>query len=947
MVQTVEVDATRAGHYHDLALYWGESLHLDVVNRPAAAQVYLTIAQDRHAEPMIELGGSDQIALTTAALDVLSEGEGYYHNVWLREAGELTLLSHGRFTARASIAPRLLSPAPLALAGTPPVTGQVGQAYGFVPVIDGGTLPYAFTLVGAALPQGLSLDPLSGVISGVPELAGDHSGIVLRVTDAEGGQADLPGFDLTIAAAEAQQISLQAGTAAPKLIVDGDSIMANAPGTRVVLEQYAGHLLRLPEGYQRAIGGQTAQDILDGIQGTLSLITPGETIVVMGPIGANQAAGSSTFGEISAQMEEIYSTLLDAGAVVVAVPTLPDEDSFGTNAEKDQLRDVVYAFDHPNFHAVDIGVADRMETGAAAYGAGTFDPYAMKNDQSHPNGTGARFLADRIATVIEGLVSSDIFAAAPNLLSGSDALFGGSRAASSPGILGAIPTGWDLERTGSGVDWTCAKDGTDALVCSVTAAAAPSVLTLRRQDLAIGGAADDIFDMAVEVEIAAGASGLRGVRVIAEGGNTSPGSVDFSPGRTTLFVRSLGLPLPGAEATKDFRIQLLVDTGATLSVTFKRATVFAVGSVAGALSISGSPATTGQVDTAYAFTPTVTGGLAPYGFDLASGSLPEGLSLNTATGAITGTPTIAGTQSGIALRVTDAAGATAVLSAFSLTIAALDAPVNTAPPVIDNTVPTVGDTLTATTGSWTNSPAAYAYQWRSSGSVIAGATSANYTVQPGDVAQTLRVEVVASNAGGDSAVAASAETSAVTAASGSIAPWDSSLNNATDLSYSDSDRVVTSSAGSDRHTRGTQSLSGKRYFEVAVLTDIRAVGIADETITALSGKTNGLNRSFWSGTSFVTDATTGMSMTFDDGDAVQVAVDVDADLIWVRKNGSGDWNGSSGADPATGTGGFDISGMSSGTLYAYVSTKAGGSARLDGTADRFAHTPPTGFDPLG
>ena len=47
----------------------------------------------------------------------------------------------------------------------------------------------------------------------------------------------------------------------------------------------------------------------------------------------------------------------------------------------------------------------------------------------------------------------------------------------------------------------------------------------------------------------------------------------------------------------------------------------------------------GEVGTAYTFTYTVSGGLAPYSFFVASGSLPSGLSLNASTGTISGTPT--------------------------------------------------------------------------------------------------------------------------------------------------------------------------------------------------------------------------------------------------------------------------------------------------------------------
>jgi hypothetical protein len=59
------------------------------------------------------------------------------------------------------------------------------------------------------------------------------------------------------------------------------------------------------------------------------------------------------------------------------------------------------------------------------------------------------------------------------------------------------------------------------------------------------------------------------------------------------------------------------------------------------LSLTG-PTATGQVGQAYSSSLGATGGIPPYTFAITSGSLPTGLNLNSSTGAITGTPTVAG-----------------------------------------------------------------------------------------------------------------------------------------------------------------------------------------------------------------------------------------------------------------------------------------------------------------
>ena len=81
-----------------------------------------------------------------------------------------------------------------------------------------------------------------------------------------------------------------------------------------------------------------------------------------------------------------------------------------------------------------------------------------------------------------------------------------------------------------------------------------------------------------------------------------------------------------------------------------------------------TPLTPGTVGTAYSQTVAATGGTAPYAWSITVGALPAGLTLNGSTGAITGTPTTAGTAK-FTVQVQDSAGTPQTASkAFALTI---------------------------------------------------------------------------------------------------------------------------------------------------------------------------------------------------------------------------------------------------------------------------------------
>jgi hypothetical protein len=110
-------------------------------------------------------------------------------------------------------------------------------------------------------------------------------------------------------------------------------------------------------------------------------------------------------------------------------------------------------------------------------------------------------------------------------------------------------------------------------------------------------------------------------------------------------------------------------------------------------SVTGGPTPTATVGVPYSSTFTASGGVTPYTFFLSSGSLPNGLNLNSSTGAVAGTPTTPGvfnfqaqvsdsnnptiTSTGAQHRVTSQSGTPLTNSApvsFSITVTAAPSP---------------------------------------------------------------------------------------------------------------------------------------------------------------------------------------------------------------------------------------------------------------------------------
>ena len=162
-------------------------------------------------------------------------------------------------------------------------------------------------------------------------------------------------------------------------------------------------------------------------------------------------------------------------------------------------------------------------------------------------------------------------------------------------------------------------------------------------------------------------------------------------------------------------------------------------------------------------------------------------------------------------------------------------PANTALPTITGTT-TVGQTLTARDGTWTNSPTSFAYQWlRCNGGgnncvKVANGTQKTYTLVGADAGRTMRVDVTATNADGSS-TARSAQTAAVAPATSAGGPKNTAAPTITGTPKAG--QVLTANPGSWSGNPTSYTYQWQRC-DADVASCSNVVGATSKTYTATS-----------------------------------------------------------------------------------------------------------------
>jgi Bacterial Ig domain/Putative Ig domain len=233
---------------------------------------------------------------------------------------------------------------------------------------------------------------------------------------------------------------------------------------------------------------------------------------------------------------------------------------------------------------------------------------------------------------------------------------------------GTLPTGLTLASATGLIAGTPTGTGSSTFTVKVTDA---NTLTATKS-LSIAVAAAPSSPSITTASLPAGTQNSAYSNTLAATGGTTPYSWSIASGTlpTGLALASTTGVISGTSTgtgTSTFLVKV-TDAHALTATKSLSITVNAAPTTPSPLSIVTSSLSAGTHNTPYSDALTATGGTTPYSWSIISGTLPTGLALTSATGAVSGTPTGSGTST-FTVKVTDAHALTATKS-FSVTVSA-------------------------------------------------------------------------------------------------------------------------------------------------------------------------------------------------------------------------------------------------------------------------------------
>ncbi|MBB2758828.1 UNVERIFIED_ORG: uncharacterized protein YhjY with autotransporter beta-barrel domain [Xanthomonas campestris] len=524
-----------------------------------------------------------------------------------------------------------------------------GSAYSQTLSASGGTAPYTFAITAGALPAGLSLSA-GGVLSGTPTASG---GFNFTATATDSGGSPTSGaraYTLTVAVATTTfpATSLPAGTAgqayssALNPATGGVApytyaVTAGALPAGITLDGSSGALTGTPGSVGSFSFSVTATD---STTGTPSQATRSYTLTIAAPpiVVAPSALPSATRGTAYSQTLSAsggsapYTYALASGTLPAGITLASNGTLSGTATVEGSFNFTVTATDAGSF------------TGNQAYTLTVAGPNLVLPASTLPAGTAGQAYSAAITPATGGT--------APY----SYALTGG-----------VLPAGVVVDAATGALSGTPTVAGTFNFTVTVSdSTPSPAAQASRSYTLTIAAPVVVI----APTTLPAATRGTAYSQTLSASGGTAPYTYALASGTLPAGITLASNGTLSGTATVEGSFNVTVT--ATDANTFTATQAYAL-TVAGpnlALPASTLPAgTAGQAYSA-AITPA-TGGTAPYSYALTGGVLPAGVVVDAATGALSGTPTVAGTFN-FTLTASDSTPSPAAQASrsYTLTIAA-------------------------------------------------------------------------------------------------------------------------------------------------------------------------------------------------------------------------------------------------------------------------------------